>query len=130
MQTSGCKVLRQDDLQVLFNSKITEWRKLYNLAEDEMIFAAINSNFNPEQIHSYFLQEHSCPVCEDKVSYKEMFSLACGHSFCRDCWKQTLEKRVDDNQCEATCLQQGCPVKVAHNTFLSLISVEKQQRYW
>lgn len=58
--------------------------------------------------HQQQTQKKECSICydEDGFSPDEMFSMACGHEFCRDCWRGFLDVALTNGP---VCIRQTCP---------------------
>mmetsp|Transcript_3472 Transcript_3472/g.4718 ORF Transcript_3472/g.4718 Transcript_3472/m.4718 type:complete len:606 (+) Transcript_3472:667-2484(+) len=54
----------------------------------------------------------TCQICfEDDIDVKDMYSMPCGHSFCRDCWVEYIEHMILSGPSDAIhtkCPQAGC----------------------
>ena len=58
-----------------------------------------------------------CNSCyEENLSTSNQFSLSCQHTFCKGCWSNHLETKIDSG-IEARCMQSGCNIKVGHSVF-------------
>jgi hypothetical protein len=44
-----------------------------------------------------------CPICMENISTPEISEVNCGHKFCRNCIRQTINKHPKDKRC-------GCPM--------------------
>jgi len=55
-----------------------------------------------------FNKSQICFICCEKM--KIPFSLSCGHTFCKNCWKDFILSLVmsKTNCCAAGCMQAGC----------------------
>mmetsp|Transcript_8770 Transcript_8770/g.17900 ORF Transcript_8770/g.17900 Transcript_8770/m.17900 type:complete len:476 (-) Transcript_8770:1994-3421(-) len=53
-------------------------------------------------------KKRECGICydEDGFSPDEMFSMPCGHEFCRDCWRGFLDVALTNGP---VCIRQTCP---------------------
>lgn len=71
------------------------------------------------------LEDMMCPICYEEMEEGQYMSLACGHTFCNDCWTNFLMTEVKGtkslNQSEAMCQQQGCNLMVTHSMFTQLL---------
>lgn len=76
-------------------------------------------------------REKVCLSCYEPLD-KTKFALMCGHTFCRECWRQHLVARLSAgiNECTARCMQEGCNVVVTHSAFLELLDSKEQEHYW
>eukprot|EP00670_Eutreptiella_braarudii_P010211 CAMPEP_0174311368 /NCGR_PEP_ID=MMETSP0810-20121108/3671_1 /TAXON_ID=73025 ORGANISM="Eutreptiella gymnastica-like, Strain CCMP1594" /NCGR_SAMPLE_ID=MMETSP0810 /ASSEMBLY_ACC=CAM_ASM_000659 /LENGTH=499 /DNA_ID=CAMNT_0015419593 /DNA_START=109 /DNA_END=1605 /DNA_ORIENTATION=- len=48
----------------------------------------------------------NCNICFDEVPGSDLIALKCGHWFCRDCWSQYLQSKIDDGP---SCVTTHCP---------------------
>lgn len=80
--------------------------------------------------------DRDCLVCYDTLDETNTFKMECGHAFCKDCWVNHIQGAITAgiNVCEASCMQEGCNMKVGHSQFLELLSepehAEVLNRYW
>ena len=46
-----------------------------------------------------------CPICYEEMNDQNSFALACGHTFCKECWKDYLESKVNSGNkgIDASC---------------------------
>lgn len=60
------------------------------------------------------------------------FSLSCGHTFCRNDWREYLVKKVEEGSSgiDARCMQAGCNMRVGHTVFEQLLPSSKLETYW
>lgn len=47
-----------------------------------------------------------CSICYDYMADDNRFSMVCGHTFCKPCWKAYLEKKIDEGRTgiDARCM--------------------------
>ena len=48
-------------------------------------------------------EECECSICYDKHDNKNFIKLGCGHEFCKDCIKKTLQNDINKTPCCAFC---------------------------
>lgn len=73
-----------------------------------------------------------CQICYDTIDDTNKFSLSCGHTFCKNDWREYLIKKVDQDSTgiDARCMQAGCNLKVGHTVFEKLLPSSKLETYW
>mmetsp|Transcript_4026 Transcript_4026/g.7621 ORF Transcript_4026/g.7621 Transcript_4026/m.7621 type:complete len:552 (+) Transcript_4026:279-1934(+) len=75
----------------------------------------------------------SCGICcDDDFEPSEMYSMACGHSFCRDCWGGFVGSKLTDGpSCVyARCPEAGCDEVVTNVDVRDVGGDEKEWRKW
>ena len=79
---------------------------------------------HPETKHS-LPEMHGgyCPICYEEMNDQNSFALACGHTFCKECWKDYLESKVNSGNLgiDASCQQANCNMKVTHSHFIDIL---------
>lgn len=75
--------------------------------------------------------EMECQICYDTVDSSDAFALACGHSFCRECWTDYLEGRVKQGNMvtRTDCPDSDCTERVYDSMFEQLLSPASKLRY-
>ena len=75
-----------------------------------------------------------CLVCYDELNEDNQFSLKCGHTYCKVCWKGYLSDKVntDFTGIDANCMQLGCNLKVGHKVYEMFLDDNESDRarYW
>lgn len=97
-----------------------ECTKLLTLNRNELL-----SELNiPESKSKYQLQisssteEDDCPICWSTCEAGKMFSPACGHFSCLDCWQNHISVH-SKTDFRINCIQCSCPLSVENVKFLS-----------
>lgn len=50
-----------------------------------------------------------CPICTEKTTAEELFSVECGHIACRDCAKRWYTIKIrEENKCDLSCFLPNC----------------------
>jgi len=65
------------------------------------------TSFELEQKPRSRKRPFSCLICLEDVSGSHTFALACGHRYCKECWKQYLEFTVKTEA--SSCVSAHCP---------------------
>jgi len=64
-----------------------------------------------------------CPVCASSQLGDKFYSLACGHSFCKDCWTIYFETQIFQGiSTQIGCMAQMCNVRVPEDLVLTLVT--------
>lgn len=76
-----------------------------------------------------------CLICYgETLDEDNSFALACGHTFCRDCWIDSIRTSLTTgiNNWSSGCPQIGCNMTLGHLQIQELIKVdcELMDRYW
>ena len=69
-----------------------------------------------------------CFICgedftEGEESVNRAFALSCTHTFCAECWIEHMKTQLSYGVegVEATCMQEGCNLKITHTAWTSLL---------
>lgn len=87
-----------------------------------------SSNSNANSLSSISTQVQSqyrrmCPVCASSQPSDKFYSLACGHSFCKDCWTIYFETQIFQGiSIQIGCMAQKCNVRVPEDLVLTLVT--------
>lgn len=87
-----------------------------------------SSSNNANSITSISTQVQSqyrrmCPVCASSQPSDKFYSLACGHSFCKDCWTIYFETQIFQGiSIQIGCMAQKCNVRVPEDLVLTLVT--------
>lgn len=124
--------LDHDIIQILFRK--LKWNKerlldLYYTDRDDL-FTNAGITFGG-QIPKNTSSIVTCRICGDENSYEQVFGLACGHKFCRDCYSTYLEHQVRDGPpCVfAHCPEYQCKQAMTRSAFLDLCSPPIAEKY-
>ena len=81
-----------------------------------------------------------CPICYEELNEETSFALACGHTFCVECWKDYLTTKVQAGPegVDALCQQVNCNMKVPHSQFVNFLGKKAEddgnpatlEKYW
>jgi ariadne-1 len=79
---------------------------------------------NPEAISE-------CLVCMDDFKNSDSFALPCGHRYCRTCWQNYLEVKINDGaECiTATCMAPKCKSVVHEEAYKKIVSPKLFEQY-
>ncbi|EDW08363.1 potential E3 ubiquitin-protein ligase ariadne-2 [Drosophila mojavensis] len=78
---------------------------------------------NPQQQQQSQPQRRMCPVCASTQPNDKFYSLACGHSFCKDCWTIYFETQIFQGiSIQIGCMAQQCNVRVPEDLVLTLVT--------
>lgn len=58
-------------------------------------------------------EDGTCDVCFDDFEAKDILHPICGHSYCRDCWKQHILTKIDSAVHIITCMEEGCKCPIS-----------------
>ena len=74
-------------------------------------------------------EEVECEICCETTT--KPIGLACGHYFCKDCWKSYLEERFNKHNIilDCPCMQSGCKCIITHD-LVEKVSKTLADRYW
>ena len=61
-----------------------------------------------------------CEVCFCPSETEDMWCLPCGHIFCTGCWRQYVNSKVDEAECQPKCMQEGCKCVIPPNSVKDL----------
>lgn len=105
---------RQDISEVLADAKIKP-RKT-----SEIDIQALRSNPSVQ-----------CTTCLQFMSGDHFRNLACGHSFCKDCWSMHFEIQIIQGVTTGIeCMQQGCNILVPEDFVMSILNKSSlRERY-
>ncbi len=74
-----------------------------------------------------------CKVCYDEFDdvIKDGFSLGCGHTFCKDCFRQYLTGQVNDGiMCiQSHCPEHKCKQAITCDVYHAFLSTELKEKY-
>lgn len=72
---------------------------------------------------SSICRSQMCPVCATSQIGDKFYSLACGHSFCKDCWSMYFETQIFQGiSTQIGCMAQTCNVRVPEDLVLTLVT--------
>ncbi|XP_055374311.1 potential E3 ubiquitin-protein ligase ariadne-2 [Condylostylus longicornis] len=72
-----------------------------------------------------------CPVCVNTQSIDRFHSLACGHSFCKDCWSMHFETQIFQGiSTQIGCMAPMCNVRVPEDFVLNLVQRPILREKW
>ncbi|KAM5564781.1 putative E3 ubiquitin-protein ligase ARI8 [Rosa sericea] len=123
-QSAACFVLTQFNWNVI--NLNDEWfadedriRQKVGLLEKPVV------QFNPEN------QRIICGICFEVCSYGSMYSAACGHRYCGECWRGYISTAIKDGP---ACLMLRCPeppcrAAVGPDLISVLVSKQEYERY-
>lgn len=82
------------------------------------------------QTQSKLLLEEECEICYGQHQAKQMTGLACGHRFCRKCWRLYLNAKImSEGQSDSiACASPGCHLVVDDKTVVRLINGGRVKR--
>ena len=71
-----------------------------------------------------------CPICYEELTEETGFALACGHTFCGECWKDYLTTKVQAGAdgIDALCQQVNCNMKVPHSVFIKHLTPSEEEK--
>lgn len=74
---------------------------------------------------------HSCLICLEDLPATQTFALACGHRYCKDCWKGYLEVKIKDGpSCvHARCPAPKCKAIVHEQAYKKLVTNQQFDRF-
>ena len=103
-----------DDFQPLLSKQLQKWQQTYYLDDDTLLIVARHYTWKEDLMIEWFQRTEQdeykmgikvrnqtnralqnddlCPSCYEQMTQHE--ALACGHSFCEDCWRQFLVTEV------------------------------------
>eukprot|EP00529_Nitzschia_sp_RCC80_P009529 CAMPEP_0113460356 /NCGR_PEP_ID=MMETSP0014_2-20120614/10942_1 /TAXON_ID=2857 /ORGANISM="Nitzschia sp." /LENGTH=765 /DNA_ID=CAMNT_0000352001 /DNA_START=86 /DNA_END=2380 /DNA_ORIENTATION=+ /assembly_acc=CAM_ASM_000159 len=65
-----------------------------------------------------------CPICMDDLPTRDdLLAMACGHAFCKDCWRGYVEQMLRETpqtSMSTTCPAQDCP-SLVNRTFIQMV---------
>jgi ariadne-1 len=115
-------IITQQDARQTLQAFINDYKSLLQIPEDEVIIVARHYKWNGDRMQEWLERtkameqelglrpkvvqigssQKECEICCTQVVE---FGLQCGHSFCKECWREHLNTAVCDklNGCEATC---------------------------
>eukprot|EP01090_Pellita_catalonica_P016142 TRINITY_DN4551_c0_g1_i1.p1 TRINITY_DN4551_c0_g1~~TRINITY_DN4551_c0_g1_i1.p1 ORF type:complete len:404 (-),score=50.42 TRINITY_DN4551_c0_g1_i1:464-1519(-) len=72
-----------------------------------------------------------CLVCMEDYKNKNSFALACGHRYCRSCWRQYLQVAIDEGaECiTKNCMAPGCKCVVHEEAYKKILSAARLKKY-
>lgn len=94
------------------------WATMHDSMLLELGVKLSNANEDPSLRHPNVPadQEIECEVCYGTFPVKDMWCLPCGHSFCRDCWKEHVTVHIASGQHLINCQADGCKRKLPPNS--------------
>ena len=73
-------------------------------------------------------EEIECEICCDTTT--EPIGLACGHYFCKSCWKEHIKTRFGKGIIlDCPCMSSGCKCLITHD-LIKQVSTVYADRYW
>ena len=95
----------------------------------------IKKNLIPNN-NNISIKKEECPICEELYIPNDENKLdKCGHSFCHECWFNSLSIKIKENQLTSIkCLKYECQEKLSDEFILRIIKsneelIEKYKRY-
>lgn len=72
-----------------------------------------------------------CLICMETFGPSQVFSLCCGHRYCKGCWKEYLEVKIKDGPIciSARCPAPKCKAIVNENAFKTLVDEASFKKY-
>lgn len=65
----------------------------------------------------------TCPVCYLSVQKDKMFSLSCGHQFCKDCWDSFFQIQIQQGITTGIeCMEKDCNILVPEDFICSALT--------
>lgn len=73
----------------------------------------------------------TCGICFDKFSFQRISSAACGHPYCKSCWKGYLTASIDEGPgcLMLRCPEPTCDAAVGQDMVDSLASKKHKEKY-
>lgn len=70
-------------------------------------------------------------ICDETLPADKTFALACGHRYCKDCWRDYLEIKIKDGPAcvTARCPSPRCKAIVHESVFKTLVDAPSYERY-
>ena len=83
--------------------------------EDEDLKTIINIDYDGNSIqltnksNNGDNKENYCLVCLDNIEIKDLenYKIECGHKFCKDCWLNYLNEKINSNE-DILCMEKTC----------------------
>ncbi|KAL1721867.1 hypothetical protein EV715DRAFT_248230 [Schizophyllum commune] len=74
---------------------------------------------SPKRVNEPFV----CPICCDDAADLQTKSLACGHTYCSNCWSAYVNEKVrDEGEHTISCMGEGCTL-VAPDSFVHSVLI-------
>uniref|UniRef100_A0A6B2L1I9 RBR-type E3 ubiquitin transferase n=1 Tax=Arcella intermedia TaxID=1963864 RepID=A0A6B2L1I9_9EUKA len=71
-----------------------------------------------------------CPICMEGCKLADTYSLCCGHTYCKNCWRSFAQEQMASNSVlEAFCPYPKCKTPLTETTFQLFLSPEKFEQY-
>ncbi|XP_062522196.1 E3 ubiquitin-protein ligase ARIH2-like [Corticium candelabrum] len=72
----------------------------------------------------------TCDVCDQSRKQDDMFSPACGHSYCKICWSDYIKAQLDDGRSTTIeCMRCSVMISSSASIELLLLTPELRQKY-
>ena len=104
--------------------------------EDNNINKDLISKNDINIINDISIKKEECPICmELYIPNEENTINNCGHTFCNDCWFNSLSLKIKENQLSSIkCLKYECQEKLPDEFILKIIKsnkelIDKYKRY-
>lgn len=93
--------------------------------------AGLNAKFEMERKVKDPERIESCLICMEDVAREATFALACGHRYCKECWRGYLEVLIRDGPraVYARCPAPKCQAIVHESAYRALVTPEQFNRY-
>ncbi|KAF9612153.1 hypothetical protein IFM89_038341 [Coptis chinensis] len=100
-------------------------------ADEEKVRKKVGLMEKPVVYYSPAGKKVNCRICFDDFLRRDMVSVACGHLFCKLCWKGYITTSINDGP---GCLTMRCPeikcvAAVGEELVNKLVSDEEQRKY-
>ncbi|KAF9612152.1 hypothetical protein IFM89_038340 [Coptis chinensis] len=147
-------VLTEEEIKACQDEAITEVESVLSLPRDSAIVLLCEYNWRVSNVTDdwfadedkvrkkvgllvkpvvYYLPDKkiNCRICFDDFCPRDMVSVACGHLFCKLCWKGYITTSINDGPGCLTlrCPEIKCPAIVGQDIVDKLVSGQEKKKY-
>ena len=107
---------------LLLDSNFNEEEVLISFQQNSKEYLEkLNLIYSEEKLYKIIEEKGECEICYNECLSNELIELPCKHKYCKNCWKDHIENKIDSKDLFIKCMCDKCKQYIPYNLINYLI---------